>query len=116
MGGVSVSNSNPAPLLSTGPINVSAIRSAQLQSKGGGHVNTKSKETQGDRGERGEPGLSLTKVQAITAAHRWSMEANCQHKVKSIEEQLIYFGAPQRSPASEIKRSTEDKVEVYLCA
>lgn len=83
---------------------------------GGGHVNTKSKETQGDRGERGEPGLSLTKVQAITAAHRWSMEANCQHKVKSIEEQLIYFGAPQRSPASEIKRSTEDKVEVYLCA
>lgn len=55
MGGVSVSNSNPAPLLSTGPINVSAIRSAQLQNKegrGGGdwHVNTKSKETQGDGG------------------------------------------------------------------
>ena len=110
MGGVSVSNSNPAPLLSTGPINVSAIRSAQLQNKegrGGGGLACKHKEqgNSGRRGgERGEPGLSLTKVQAITAPHRWSMEANCQREVKSIGEQLIYFGAPQRSRASEKKK------------
>lgn len=35
-----MSNSNPAPLVNTGPINASAIRSAQLQRKGG-RVNTK---------------------------------------------------------------------------
>lgn len=51
MGGVSVSNSNPAPLLSTGPINVSAIGSAQLQSKGGGGA-CKHKE-QGNSGRQG---------------------------------------------------------------
>lgn len=38
MGGVTVSKTNPAPLLSTGPINGSDIRSARLQGKdGGGH-------------------------------------------------------------------------------
>lgn len=54
MGGVSVSNSNPAPLLSTSSINVSAIWSAQLQEQGwvGGRVgrglvNTKSEQLKG---------------------------------------------------------------------
>lgn len=91
-GGVSVSNSSPGPLLSTGPINASDIGSAQLQSTvGGGACKHQEQGTRGEEGEHGEPGLLLHKDQVLIAPGCWNVgfEANCQLKVRSIEEQLI---------------------------
>ena len=123
MGGVSVSNSNPAPLLSTGPINVSAIRSAQLQNKegrGGGdwHVNTKSKETQGDGGANVESRVCRwpkCKPLLLLTAGAWKQTVSARSNQS--ESSWFTLGLPRgHERVKKKKRSTEDKVEVYLCA